>query len=160
MFGSMGDIDTTRAHGREASDGSGSGDGCDPGPDQCRPRDQKGDTLERASAGRTSEGRVRDDSERGFPPPDDPIMVYCMHCGKEYMSSEMIPPSGGKQRRAARTPEMMEGIWWCATPGCNAGGFGLDVFPVDPEWKDPKGLLEIIPDSDDDEFEWDDEDEP
>lgn len=99
------------------------------------------------------------DSEAGFPPPDEPIMVYCLHCGKEYMSSEMIPPDGGARGRAARTPIMMEGMWWCATPGCNAGGFGLDIFPVNPDWKDPKGLLQIIKDDGDDEFEWDDDDD-
>jgi hypothetical protein len=96
----------------------------------------------------------RDADESGCPPPDEPIMVYCLHCGKEYMSSEMVPPSG------KRTPAMMEGMWWCGTPGCNAGGFGLDIFPVDPEWKDPKGLLRMITDAEEDEdFEWDEDDE-
>jgi hypothetical protein len=82
-------------------------------------------------------------------------MVYCMHCGKEYISSQMAPPDG------PRTPSMLAGFWWCPTPGCDAGGFGLDVFPVDPDWKDPKGLLHIMSDEDEeeDDFEWDEDDD-
>lgn len=79
----------------------------------------------------------------GFPPPDEPIVVACLHCGERYMSDRMIPPSG------PRLPVMHEGMWWCATPGCDAGGFGIDIFPVDPTWKDPKGLLHILEDDDD-----------
>ncbi len=108
----------------------------------------------RGDESRGGESRGGDDMESGFPPPDEPIMVFCMHCGKEYMSSEMVPPDG------TRSPIMMDRMWWCGTPGCSAGGFGLDVFPVDPEWKDPKGLLHIITDSDEEEeFEWDEDDE-
>ena len=106
------------------------------------------------TGGTESSGVNSGDKESGFPPPDEPIMVYCLHCGREYMSSEMVPPDG------TRTPIMMAGFWWCGTPGCNAGGFGLDIFPTDSEWKDPKGLLHIISDSDDEEeFEWDEDDE-
>ena len=112
------------------------------------------DGTRNGMAGATDEGRPLEPSdESGFPPPDVPIMVYCLHCGKEYMSSEMVPPDG------KRTEEMMEGFWWCGTPGCNAGGFGLDVFPVDPEWKDPKGLLHIIADDEDEDLEFDEDEE-
>jgi hypothetical protein len=107
-----------------------------------------------ADAPEVMKGAPKGNGEAGCPPPDEPIMVFCLHCGKEYMSSEMVPPSG------KRTPVMMEGMWWCGTPGCNAGGFGLDIFPVDPEWKDPKGLVHIITDDEEEEdFEWDDDEE-
>lgn len=100
-----------------------------------------------------TEGSGRDSEGIGglFPPPDEPIEVYCLHCGKEYMSSEMKRPE-----------EDANGLdmWGCATEGCGAAGFGCDIFPTDPEWKDPRGLLHIMPDSDDDEtFEWDDDED-
>lgn len=90
--------------------------------------------------------------ERTFPPPIDAIMVYCLHCGKEYMSSEMVFRSGEE------TPSMPGGLWCCATPGCRVGGFGLDIFPVDPEWVDPNGRLDIGGAGDDDELDDDDDD--
>jgi hypothetical protein len=88
--------------------------------------------------------------EATFPPPDEPIKVVCLHCHKEYMSSEMV------FRRGAPGEPMSRGFWWCATPGCHVGGFGLDIFPVDTSWKDPKGLLEFI-ETDEDAFVFDDE---
>ncbi len=96
-----------------------------------------------------------DDKERGFPPPDEPIMVFCMHCGKEYLSSEMVSPSG------ARTPVMMEGFCGAQLRSATRAGSGWTSSRWIREWKDPKGLLHILTDSDDDdeEFEWDDEDD-
>jgi hypothetical protein len=124
------------------------------GPNNGRASQEADSTSGGTDSGADTSAETSTDKESGFPPPDEPIMVYCLHCGREYKSSEMVPPDG------ARTPIMMAGFWWCGTPGCNAGGFGLDIFPTDPEWKDPKGLLHIIADSDDEEeFEWDEDDE-
>lgn len=37
-------------------------------------------------------------------------------------------------------PELGEGWHWvCPTPGCGAAGFGFDILPTDPEWKDEHG---------------------
>jgi hypothetical protein len=85
----------------------------------------------------------------GFPPPDEPINVACLHCGREYRSDTMIPPDG------PRTPIMQAGFWWCPTPDCDAGGFGIDIFPTDPSWTDPTGLLVRLEDCDEEDFEFD-----
>lgn len=106
----------------------------------------------------------RDDA--AFPPPDEPIMVYCLHCGKEYMSSEMVfreipsvPAAASADASAGAATTSAGGLWFCPTPGCNVGGFGLDVFPVDPDWKDPTGKLRTVWDPEDDASDLNDEDD-
>ena len=52
-----------------------------------------------------------------------------------------------------------QGFWCCPMPGCDGIGFGFDIFPVDPEYRDERGWF-----ADDDESVNDlihpDEDEP
>lgn len=33
------------------------------------------------------------------------------------------------------------GFWRCPTPGCTGLGFGFDVFPIDPDYRDDQGRL-------------------
>ena len=65
-----------------------------------------------------------------FRPPDIPVVVQCLHCGREYDSyliwwDEQI--IDGER----------SGFWRCPTPGCGGAGFGFDIHPVDsPLWSD------------------------
>ena len=50
------------------------------------------------------------------------------------------------------------GFWCCPMPGCDGKGFGFDIFPVDPEYRDENGeLMWCSDDGDDDEDEFDDD---
>jgi len=66
-----------------------------------------------------------------FRPPDVPIEVHCIHCGREYDSyliwwdEEIVD---GKR----------DGFWRCPTPGCGGAGFGFDIWPTDPDYVDPR----------------------
>jgi hypothetical protein len=79
------------------------------------------------------------------------VEVHCLHCGREYDSyliwwdEELID---GKR----------SGFWRCPTPGCSGAGFGFDIWPVDPEYRDEDGELIWCDDEDNDEaYEEDDE---
>lgn len=61
-----------------------------------------------------------------FGPPAEAVEVYCLHCGLEYSSDDMI--WGTKEGVHSLTP-----LWWCATPWCDGAGFGKDLFPVKKE---------------------------
>ena len=67
-----------------------------------------------------------------FRPPAIPIEVRCLHCGKEYESYliywEESDAEGG-------TP----GFWCCPIPGCDGKGFGFDIFPTDPDYRNEQG---------------------
>jgi len=77
-----------------------------------------------------------------FRPPDEPVMVRCLHCGQEY-SSEQIH----WERQADGT-----GMWVCDTPGCSGAGFEFDIFPLDcPNWGEKE-------EEEDDEAECEDDD--
>lgn len=91
------------------------------------------------------------EDDSSFPPPDDPIEVICLHCGEKYRSDTMV---FGPLRPDDDDPLEM---WHCPTEGCDAGGFGLDIFPTDPSWQDPKGQLHMIADEGDADSELDDE---
>lgn len=73
-----------------------------------------------------------EEDDRGtFAPPLVPVQVCCLHCGQEYDSSLM---------EKKRIPELGEGWHWvCPTPGCGAAGFGFDILPTDPEYRDEHG---------------------
>jgi hypothetical protein len=64
------------------------------------------------------ESHPPDDTTRTdpFAPPSEPILVTCLHCAREYMSSEM---------------RWADGFWWCGTQGCSGKGYGFDVFAID-----------------------------
>jgi hypothetical protein len=68
-----------------------------------------------------------------FHPPDIPTEVECLHCGESYESYliewRVQPDADGKQH----------GFWCCPTPGCDGMGFGFDILPTDPEYRDERG---------------------
>jgi hypothetical protein len=83
-----------------------------------------------------------------FGPPTIPTIVHCIHCNEEYDSYRIVwrveTCSDGKQH----------GFWCCPIEGCDGRGFGFDIFPVDPEYRDERtGELMWISDDDDDEDE-------
>src|SRR5438105_3242386 len=66
-----------------------------------------------------------------FKPPAIPTIVSCLHCGEEY-DSYLI-----EWRLESGTALM--GFWCCPTPDCDGKGFGFDIFPVDPDYRDDNG---------------------
>lgn len=51
-------------------------------------------------------------------------MVHCIHCGQEYLSSEIWFDPAPSATTAG-------GFWRCGTPGCDGLGYGFDIFPAD-----------------------------
>lgn len=89
-----------------------------------------------------------------FHPPAIPILVGCLHCGEEY-ESYLI-----EWRIETNHEGNPRGFWCCPTPNCGGVGFGCDIFPCDPEYRDDEGnLFWTSDDSDDSWFEDDDLDE-
>lgn len=94
-------------------------------PSNSTPNTSNGDTP------RTS--TPRDGSDDIFKPPLDPILVRCLHCGQEYLSSliwfRKNPPS-----------DRIPGFWCCPIEGCDGKGFEFDIYPLDsPIWGDDEG---------------------
>jgi hypothetical protein len=91
-----------------------------------------------------------------FGPPPISTIVHCIHCGEEYDSYKI------EWRVEHDADGGVHGFWCCPMPGCDGKGFGFDIFPVDPEYRDENGELMWCSD-DDEEFEdgefTDDEDE-
>ena len=69
-----------------------------------------------------------------FRPPAIPTEVCCLHCGQEYESYLME----WREEADAKTGEV-RGFWCCPTEGCGGAGFGFDIFPTDPEYRDENG---------------------
>ncbi len=81
-----------------------------------------------------------------FRPPTVPVMVHCLHCDQEY-ESYLI-------HWVDETTEAdIPGFWWCPTPGCDGKGFGFDIFPVDPDYRDEQGNLMWVEDDDDEDYD-------
>lgn len=84
-----------------------------------------------------------------FSPPTISTEVHCIHCGEEYDSYRI-------EWRIERDADgAAHGFWCCPIEGCDGKGFGFDIFPVDPEYRDENGELMWCSDSDefdDDEF--------
>ena len=68
-----------------------------------------------------------------FGPPAIPTLVACLHCGQEYDSYRI---EWRVKRDAAGQPH---GFWCCPIPGCSGVGFGCDILPVDPTYRDEHG---------------------
>jgi len=84
-----------------------------------------------------------------FKPPAVPTEVCCLHCGEEY-DSYLI------EWRVETSPDgSKHGFWCCPTPGCDGRGFGFDILPTDPEYRDERGGWVQM----DDEYEEDDDDD-
>ena len=65
-------------------------------------------------------------------------MVRCLHCGQEYLSSQIV---------------WRDGFWSCPVEGCGGAGYQFDIHPLDSSlWGDE--------DEDEDDDEDYDEDEP
>lgn len=68
-----------------------------------------------------------------FYPPEIPTLVGCLHCGQEYDSYRI-------EWRVEKTHDgKSHGFWCCPIPGCDGKGFGFDILPVDPNWRDERG---------------------
>lgn len=84
-----------------------------------------------------------------FHPPAISTLVHCIHCGEEYDSFRIewrVEPDATGQPH---------GFWCCPVPGCGGMGFGFDIFPVDPEYRNEDGELMWSADDEDDEFDED-----
>ena len=68
-----------------------------------------------------------------FGPPEVSIEVGCLHCGETY-DSYLI-----EWRVETGADNKQHGFWCCPTPGCGGRGFGFDIFPTDPEYRDERG---------------------
>jgi hypothetical protein len=68
-----------------------------------------------------------------FHPPAISTLVSCLHCGQEFDSFRI---EWRIERDAKGQPH---GFWCCPIPGCDGKGFGFDIFPVDPEYRDERG---------------------
>lgn len=84
-----------------------------------------------------------------FGPPAISTIVRCIHCGEEYDSYKI------EWRIEQGTDGSPHGFWCCPMPGCDGKGFGFDIFPIDPEYRDENGELMWCDDEED--FEGDDE---
>ena len=67
-----------------------------------------------------------------FGPPAIPTLVGCLHCGQEYDSYRI-------EWRVVQTDSGPHGFWCCPIPGCDGRGFGFDILPVDPNYRDERG---------------------
>ena len=86
-----------------------------------------------------------------FRPPTVPVMVHCLHCDQEYESYLIHWVDDTTESDAP-------GFWCCPTPGCDGKGFGFDIFPVDPDYRDEQGNLMWVEDDEDEDY--DETDEP
>ncbi len=86
-----------------------------------------------------------------FGPPALSTLVACLHCGQEYDSYRI------EWRIETDANGKPHGFWCCPIPGCDGMGFGFDIFPVDPEYRDEHGELMWVSDDEDDEYETSDE---
>jgi hypothetical protein len=85
-----------------------------------------------------------------FAPPVISTVVHCIHCGEEYDSYRI---EWRIERDADGQPH---GFWCCPMEGCDGKGFGFDIFPVDPEYRDENGELMWCSEGDDFEDDFDD----
>ena len=91
-----------------------------------------------------------------FGPPEVPIEVECLHCGQQYQSYLI------EWRIETDADGKPHGFWCCPTPGCGGMGFGFDILPTDPEYRDENSGWVHFDDEDDendsDEEEFDNDD--
>lgn len=88
-----------------------------------------------------------------FAPPVISTVVHCIHCGEEYDSYRI-------EWRIERDADgQSHGFWCCPMDNCDGKGFGFDIFPVDPEYRDENGELMWCSDGSDEEDEFDDDED-
>lgn len=71
-------------------------------------------------------------------PPQQPILVHCLHCGEEYDSWRMIWVPFTEKELAEDRKSGLKGFWCCPIEGCGGAGFTVDIWPVDPDYVDPE----------------------
>ena len=81
-----------------------------------------------------------------FRPPTVPVIVHCLHCDQEYESYLIHWVEDAIESDSP-------GFWCCPTPGCDGKGFGFDIFPIDPDYRDEHGNLMWMEDDDDEEYD-------
>ena len=87
-----------------------------------------------------------------FRTPAIPTLVGCLHCGEEY-DSYLI-----EWRVSTAVNGKPHGFWCCPTPGCGGAGFGFDILPADPDYRDENGDKMWSSDEDEDEEDFEDYD--
>jgi len=88
-----------------------------------------------------------------FGPPAISTLVHCIHCDEEYDSYKI------EWRIERDSDGEPHGFWCCPVPGCDGKGFGFDIFPIDPEYRNENGELMWCEDDDDEDFDEEDDDE-
>jgi hypothetical protein len=68
-----------------------------------------------------------------FRPPAISTVVHCIHCDEEYDSYRI------EWRVETGSDGRPHGFWCCPIENCDGKGFGIDIFPVDPEYRDEHG---------------------
>lgn len=78
-----------------------------------------------------------DDGKCPCRPPKTPVMVRCLHCAEEYLSSEMKLEYRLRYQLSTihieaedLSPDPIVPLWWCRDPDCDGGGFGFDLQPI------------------------------
>ena len=77
-----------------------------------------------------------------FKPPAIPTEVGCLHCGRTF-ESYLI-----EWRMETGSDAKPHGFWCCPTPGCDGRGFGFDLLPTDPDYRDENGESFFVDDID------------
>jgi hypothetical protein len=85
-----------------------------------------------------------------FGPPAVSTVVQCLHCGEQYDSYRI------EWRVETGADGKQHGFWCCPIPGCDGIGFGFDILPIDPNYRDENGGWCGGDDEDDDEFDGED----
>jgi hypothetical protein len=84
-----------------------------------------------------------------FGPPALSTLVACLHCGQDYDSYRI------EWRIETDADGKLHGFWCCPIAGCGGMGFGFDIFPVDPEYRDEHGELMWVSDDEDEDADGD-----
>jgi hypothetical protein len=88
-----------------------------------------------------------DEESDPFRPPKTSTVVSCLHCGEEYDSYRI------EWRILQDAQGRPHGFWCCPIEGCDGKGFGIDIFPVDPNYVHENGELIFMVDDEEQDFE-------
>jgi len=97
-----------------------------------------------------SSGKPYDPLDRDsdpFKPPAEPVEVGCLHCQCIFMSDQMV------WRIQTNADGEKHGFWCCPDPACDGKGFGFDLLPTDPNYRDENGGWVCFDDDEDDDDE-------
>jgi hypothetical protein len=82
-----------------------------------------------------------------FRPPTLSTIVHCLHCNEEFDSYRI------EWRVEIGSNGKPHGFWCCPTENCDGRGFGFDIFPIDPDYRDEEGIKMWSSDDDGDDDE-------